>query len=110
MGMFTPVLLAVNTLDFRYLGIFMLGAIVGFASFVGVLQWLLENLRKATFVVMAGLMFGSVRALWPWQTESGGLLSPSSSFVPELVAFFACAVFVLAMTWVETRFSSNKPL
>jgi putative membrane protein len=110
MGMFTPVLLAVNTLDFRYLGIFMLGAIVGFASFVGVLQWLLENRRKATFVVMAGLMFGSVRALWPWQTDSGGLLAPSSSVVPELVAFFACAAFVLAMTWVEARFSSKKQL
>jgi putative membrane protein len=110
MGMFTPVLLAVNTLDFRYLGIFMLGAIVGFASFVGLLQWLLENRRKATFVVMAGLMFGSVRALWPWQTESGGLLPASSSYLPELVAFFACALFVLAMTWVESRFSSKKPI
>ena len=110
MGMFTPVLLAVNTLDFRYLGIFILGAMVGFASFVGLLQWLLENRRKSTFVVMAGLMFGSVRALWPWQTESGSLLSPSSSVIPELVAFFACALFVLAMTWVESRFSSKKPL
>jgi len=110
MGMFTPVLLAVNTLDFRYLGIFMLGAIVGFACFVGVLQWLLENRRKATFVVMAGLMCGSVRALWPWQTESGGLLPPSSSVLPELIAFFACAAFVLAMTWVETRFASKKQL
>jgi putative membrane protein len=110
MGMFTPVLLAVNTLDFRYLGIFMLGAIVGFASFVGLLQWLLENRRKATFVVMAGLMFGSVRALWPWQTESGGLLPAASSYLPELVAFFACALFVLAMTWVESRFSSKKPI
>lgn len=108
MGMFTPVLLAVNTLDFRYLGIFMLGAIVGFASFVGVLQWLLENRRKSTFVVMAGLMFGSVRALWPWQTESGALLPPSSSFIPELVAFFACAIFVLAMTWFESRLSNRK--
>ena len=107
MGMFTPVLLAVNTLDFRYLGIFMLGAIVGFASFVGVLQWLLENRRKATFVVMAGLMFGSVRALWPWQTESGGLLPASGSFIPELVAFLACAIFVLAMTWFESRLPSG---
>jgi len=67
MGMFTPVLLAVNTLDFRYLGIF-------------------------------------------WQTESGGLLPASSSYLPELVAFFACALFVLAMTWVESRFSSKKPI
>ena len=108
MGMFTPVLLAVNTLDFRYLGIFMLGAIVGFASFVGVLQWLLENRRKATFVVMAGLMFGSVRALWPWQTETGTLLPPSSSFIPELVAFVACALFVLAMTWLESRLPNGN--
>jgi putative membrane protein len=108
MGMFTPVLLAVNTLDFRYLGIFMLGAIVGFASFVGVLQWLLENRRKATFVVMTGLMFGSVRALWPWQTESGGLLPPTTSVIPEFLAFVACAVFVLAMTWGESRFSKGR--
>ena len=103
MGMFTPVLLAVNTLDFGYLGIFMLGAIFGFASFVGVLQWLLENRRKATFVVMTGLMFGSVRALWPWQTETGGLLPPQGSMIPEIVAFVACAAFVLLMTWVESR-------
>jgi putative membrane protein len=107
MGMFTPVLLAVNTLDFRYLGIFVLGAVVGFASFVGLLQWLLENRRKATFVVMAGLMLGSVRALWPWQTESGAILAPASSFIPELVAFLACAFFVLAMTWFESRLPSK---
>ena len=107
MGMFTPVLLAVNTLDFRYLGIFVLGAVVGFASFVGLLQWLLENRRKATFVVMAGLMLGSVRALWPWQTESGAILAPASSFIPELVAFLACAFFVLAMTWFESRLPSR---
>jgi putative membrane protein len=107
MGMFTPVLLAVNTLDFRYLGIFVLGAVVGFASFVGLLQWLLENRRKATFVVMAGLMLGSVRALWPWQTESGAILAPVSSFIPELVAFLACAFFVLAMTWFESRLPSK---
>lgn len=108
MGMFTPVLLAVNTLDLRYLGIFMLGAIVGFASFVGLLQWLLENRRKATFVVMAGLMFGSVRALWPWQTETGSLLPPSGPLYPEVIAFVACGLFVVAMTWVESRFSSNS--
>ena len=88
----------------------MLGAIVGFASFVGLLQWLLENCRKATFVVMAGLMFGSVRALWPWQTESGGLLAPTGPVLPEIIAFIACALFVLAITWVETRFSSKKQL
>ncbi len=110
MGMFTPVLLAVNTLDFRYLGIFVLGAVVGFASFVGLLQWLLENRRKATFVVMAGLMFGSVRALWPWQTESGAILAPASSFIPELVAFLACAIFVLAMTWFESRLPNRNRL
>lgn len=108
MGMFTPVLLAVNTLDFRYLGIFMLGAIVGFASFVGLLQWLLENRRKATFVVMAGLMFGSVRALWPWQTETGSLLPPESSFVPELIAFAACAALVAVLIFAETKYASSS--
>lgn len=107
MGMFTPVLLAVNTLDFRYLAIFVLGAVFGFASFVGVLQWLLENRRKSTFVVMTGLMFGSVRALWPWQTDTGDLLAPSGSVVPEMTAFLLCGLFVLAMTWLESKLAKK---
>jgi putative membrane protein len=78
LGMYEPTLAAVNDRDFGYLGIFVLGAILGVAVFVRVLQWLLTLYRTATLVVMTGLMLGSLRALWPWQGESGHLLAPET--------------------------------
>lgn len=75
LGMYEPTLAAVNDRDFGYLGVFVLGAIVGLAAFVGVLQWLLEHRRVLTLVVMTGLMAGSLRALWPWQGEDRELLA-----------------------------------
>jgi putative membrane protein len=75
LGMYEPTLAAVNDRDFGYLGVFVLGAIVGLAAFVGVLQWLLEHRRVLTLVVMTGLMAGSLRALWPWQGEERELLA-----------------------------------
>ena len=74
LGMYQPTLAAVNDRDFGYLGLFILGAIVGLGLFVRVLQWLLEHRRVVTLVVMTGLMAGSLRALWPWQGEGRELL------------------------------------
>ncbi|MSZ20330.1 MAG: DUF368 domain-containing protein, partial [Actinobacteria bacterium] len=71
MGMYAPTLAAVNSLDWGYLGIFVLGAVIGFGSFVGILEWLFENHRKLTLAAMTGLMIGSMRSLWPWQDETG---------------------------------------
>lgn len=105
MGMYTPVLAAVNNLNFGYLGIFLFGAVVGFGSFVGILEWLFENKRRMTLIVMTGLMVGSVRALWPWQSDTGGLEAPSGSFVPELVVFALSVLFVLTLMAVERRFA-----
>lgn len=107
MGMYTPVLIAVNTLDWEYLGIFMLGAIVGFGSFVGILQWLFENYRRMTLVVMTGLMVGSLRALWPWQTEQGALAPIATNPLPELVALAVGLVVVALLVKVERRFASE---
>ena len=75
LGMYEPTLEAVTTFNLAYLGIFILGAIVGLGLFVRVLQWLLEHRRVITLVVMTGLMAGSLRALWPWQGESRDLLA-----------------------------------
>jgi putative membrane protein len=100
LGMYAPTLAAVNNRDFGYLGTFVLGAILGLAAFVSALQWLLEHKRKLTLVVMTGLMVGSLRALWPWQSESGELL-PAANFQFELLAFGVGVLFVGTMIWVE---------
>ncbi len=83
-GMYAPTLAAVNERDFLYLGVFILGAMIGLGLFVSVLQWLLEHRRRVMLATMTGLMIGSLRALWPWQDESG-LQAPGADLVPVVL-------------------------
>lgn len=99
LGMYEATLAAVNDLDFGYLGIFILGALVGLGLFVRALQWLLEHRRVITLVVMTGLMAGSLRALWPWQGEARQLLGvpPESHSVWALMVAGAAVVVVVIL-------------
>ena len=107
LGMYAPTLAAVNDRDFGYLGTFVLGAILGLASFVSLLQWLLKHKLKMTMVVMTGLMVGSLRALWPWQSDSGGLLAPESGFGLELMMFGVGSAIVFTLVVLERRMGRN---
>ncbi|TQO18835.1 putative membrane protein [Rhodoglobus vestalii] len=100
-GMYAPTLAAVNDRNFAYLGTFILGAIVGLGLFVSALQWLLHNRRRITLVIMTGLMLGSLRALWPWQTESGAILPPADDLGPVLLLILAGASVVLGIMAAE---------
>ena len=103
LGMYAPTLAAVNSLDWGFLAVFMLGAIVGFGSFVGVLEWLFENHRKKTLAGMTGLMFGSLASLWPWQDETGANLAAPIVFWPELLAFFIGIALVATLILIENQ-------
>ena len=104
LGLYEPTLAAVNDRDAGYLGVFLLGAVLGLGSFVLVLQWLLEHRRRITLLVMTGLLAGSLRALWPWQNDERELLAASPN---EAVLALACALLgVLVVTGLiaaETR-------
>ncbi|MCB7135125.1 DUF368 domain-containing protein [Cellulosimicrobium marinum] len=100
MGLYVPVQEAVSDRDLAFVGTFVLGAAIGLGSFVKLLQWLLHHRRQATMAVLAGLMIGSLRALWPWQTEDGTLLAPTGSVLgPVLLALAGAAVVLVAMVW-----------
>lgn len=71
-GLYSPTLLAVDQRDFAYLGVFAAGALVGLVTIVRVMKHLLDRHRRLTLLAMAGLMLGSLRALWPWQTHPAG--------------------------------------
>ena len=103
LGIYAPTVAAVNDRDFGYLGTFVLGAILGLASFVSLLQWLLANKIKMTMVVMTGLMIGSLRALWPWQSETGAVLMPESGFGLELLMFGVGSAIVFGLIVIERR-------
>jgi len=100
-GMYAPTLAAVNDRNIAYLGVFVLGAILGLGIFVSGLQWLLAHRRRVTLVIMTGLMVGSLRALWPWQDDTGGVLAPGDDLPLAVVLAIAGAAFVLGLIALE---------
>lgn len=109
LGMYQPTLSAVNDRDFAYLGVFVLGAIFGLGIFVTALQWLLANYSRITLAVMTGLMLGSLRALWPWQGDGGGLLAPEGDVL--VVGGLALGGFLLVvlLTAAERALLRSQP-
>lgn len=102
-GMYSATIGALNDRDLQYLLIFALGALLGLASFVSLLKFLLSQRARPTLVLLAGLMLGSLRALWPWQGEDRELLSPYSSELTALLLFLAGALIVAFLVKVEER-------
>ena len=102
-GMYSATIGALNDRDLQYLLIFALGALLGLASFVSLLKFLLNQRARPTLVLLAGLMLGSLRALWPWQGEDRELVSPYSSELTALLLFLAGALIVAFLVKVEER-------
>lgn len=107
-GLYTVTLDAVHTRDWGYIAVFGLGALLGLVSFVQLLQYLLKRFRVVTLMAMAGLMLGSLRALWPWQATTSGdpsapgtLIAPYTPVAWPIVLMLAGAVIVLALILVE---------
>jgi putative membrane protein len=68
LGKYRFVLDAVNNRDLFTLAIVACGAVVGLASFVRLLNWLLKRYHDAIVALLTGLMVGSLRKVWPWKT------------------------------------------
>lgn len=102
LGMYAPTIAAVNNLDFGYLGLFVLGGILGLASFASGLSWLLSNKHRLTLVAMTGLMLGSLRALWPWQDQAKNFTA-ITDLSAVLVAFGLGAAAIIAVILFERR-------
>lgn len=101
-GMYEPTLAAVSNRDLGYLALFATGAVLGLASFVRLLGYLLRVRRRAVLLVATGLILGSLRALWPWQ-ENSALLAPGDAWMGPLAACLAGAGVVLILWFGQTR-------
>ena len=109
-GLYSTTLRAVDDRDLVYIGVFGLGAVLGLALFVNILRYFLHNHRWWTLVAMAGLMLGSLRALWPWQSTAGasGLFAPFDPvWMPIILAAIGAAIVVVLII-IESTFASKN--
>ncbi len=102
--------------DLLTLAVFAAGCAIGLISFSKLLRWLLAHAHMATMAVLGGFMVGSLRLMWPFQTD----LTPQieklnlkryQSFVPEqwdsgVTACVALAVIAMAAILLLERWGS----
>lgn len=101
-GLYAPTLDALNNRDLAYISAFALGAVLGLSLFVSGLEWLLEHKHRITLAIMTGLMVGSLRSLWPWQSETGALLPAGDNVGLALGMFGIGVVIVTALIVIES--------
>lgn len=61
---------AVHDFDFKKIGLFALGAIVGLLSFSHLLKWLFKHYHNLTLAILTGFIFGSLNKVWPWKATT----------------------------------------
>lgn len=106
LGLYGPVIGAVADRDLTVMGVFALGALTGITLFIKLLDYLISTHRTLTLATMAGLMLGSLRALWPWQTEQAELLAPSGNVVGTVLWILLGGALVAAIMYAE-RFTTK---
>lgn len=71
---------------------FIVGIVVGLASFVQLLSWTFKRFRDLTITVLAGFMVGSLRKIWPWKVDD---VMQNANTLPQLDRNF-----YLALAWL----------
>lgn len=102
-GLYEPTMRAISERDFGYIGLFALGMVIGVASLIKGLQWLLHHRRRITLVILTGVMVGAMRTLWPWQGEQRQLLAPGDNWPVALALFAAGFAVVLTLAILDAR-------
>lgn len=105
LGKYEQVLHAVTNRDFLTLGVFIVGAVIGLALFSRVLTWLFSKHHDVSIAILAGIMLGSLRKIWPWKEvittriNSKGLEVPvvENNILPASFDLTVVMVIVLAL-------------
>jgi putative membrane protein len=82
-----------------FVAVFITGAMIGLVTFSRVLSYLFRRWPNRTLAAMAGLMIGSLRRIWPFQSDGVNHLPAelSSTVLIAIGAFVAGAVIVLVL-------------
>lgn len=106
-GLYNPIMTSLSERDWAVILTFMAGALVGIALFIRGLTWVLENHRTLTLALMSGLMLGSLRALWPWQSEDADLLAPGDN-VWAVVGVVVIGAAIVAAFIIADRIATTS--
>lgn len=109
-GLYEPTLRAVGDRDFGYLGLFVVGMLLGVVSIVKGLEWLLHHRRRVTLVILSGIMVGAMRTLWPWQLDGRDLLAPQANWPLAVGLALAGFVVVSILAVVDARLSRKAAI
>ena len=102
MGIITNVVSGVDLgRNLLILCIFMAGAVVGILGFSKFLHWLLARWHRATLIVLAGFIIGSLVKVWPWSNaEAMEQVSRCGGYLWGWALLFAVIGFCL-VTGIE---------
>lgn len=121
MGQYGPVLAAVNNQELDIVMAVLAGGALGLVTVSKVLLWLYRRWTQPMLAVLVGIMAGSVRRIWPWNSASAlngaaaspgflGLtipdITPEYAASTEFVTVCAAAVAGLALVYILARSST----
>ena len=101
LGQYEAVIGAVAERNIMKMFFFASGAILGLALFARLLSWLLRNYHSAVIAFLIGVMIGSLRRIWPWQTEQadGTVMNMLPAFDASLLSALILAVGGFVIVW-----------
>ena len=107
LGLYHPVVAALNTFDLSVLLSLALGCLAGLLLFSRLLAWLMAERREPVLALLTGFMAGSLVRLWPWALD-GELLGPGGYAAatgqdPLLIATAIAAVAGGVSLWLLSR-------
>ncbi len=119
MGVYFDIVAAVAALNLKVISIFALGCLAGLISLAKLIHYLLDNYHSITMTFLAGLMFGSLLAIWPFQkqvvideraTITVGYQLPESLAHgwPYLICFLAGSLIVSIFIIIDRRMSGKQ--
>lgn len=90
--------------------VFIAGILLGLTAFARVLRWLLLDHHDLIMAILAGLMVGSLRALWPFRTGIGHMSENilPTGFDGTVALALGAAIAGIAIVLTLHRFDSSR--
>ena len=88
LGLYPTMINAINNLEFDKIITFASGSIIGLLSFSKIIKWMLSINSSLTYSILLGFVIGSLSKVWPWKSELGQNILPSS-YIGENYLFYS---------------------